>query len=140
MVDFFYTFEYSTYEIDVNEPGMPPILLIDAWMWVIADKYDVPDLKAYALSSFESEAADMSSGSTSYTKDVFITVVPYIYSNTPPNDDSLRRATIRMWRHCGYSAVGCAVKGPEWKDLLGEYPAFASDMIEYLVSRDKGSG
>ncbi|KAK4546061.1 hypothetical protein LTR36_002198 [Oleoguttula mirabilis] len=131
MVEYFYTFTYTDDTIKQNSDESISPLLAHAWVYIAADKYDVPELKAVALRKFARQAeADVKFNSVSAGED-FVDVVPYIYDHLLPLDDALRRAAVDMWCYSDNAAIKASSEA-QWRELLERCPIFGSDLIKHL--------
>lgn len=134
MIDFFYQFQYTAYVKTVckgedHATPAPSTLQVHAWMFTIADKYEILDLKSYALKSFEHV------GNVFNAPEVLVGLVPYIYTESPLHDDGLRKAIVRMWAHRRHKHLTSAISKGAWEAILRDCPAFGADLLEHMARR-----
>ncbi|KAK5124058.1 hypothetical protein LTR85_002255 [Meristemomyces frigidus] len=125
MIDFFYTFDYKVPGSAIS--GLPD-LEVYAMVFILADKYEIPDLKAHAFHCFEYDGTEAIGNIGDEASEMFLAVVPYIYTHVLPHDHSLRQALIGLWCQDHHLAAKNLHRG-EWEGLVERYPAFGSDMI-----------
>lgn len=128
---------------DENDPPpqteAPPYvnrLDLNAQMYNIADKYDIPSLKEKAAEKFDAAVREMlaNEGKNQHTGaslvDEVIEAIPTIYASTPDEDHRLRGEAVRV--------VQCNRREfydhPDLKDLLAAVPEFFED--RYIRSLD----
>lgn len=92
-------------------------------MYSIADKYDMPSLKAKASVKFSTAIWDDYHWGDSNLADEIIKVIPLVYESTPDNDRGLRdqaiQGAILRWEEFG--------KHPGIGNLLVAVPEFARE-------------
>ena len=99
-------------------------------MYVLADKYECPWLKAYALASVGYSLEWRPSGSTAENLiQEVMEVVPYVYRNIPSASDELRYSlvyTVRM--ACRNRMTGTGTR-EGWMEIIREAPEFVADVL-----------
>lgn len=121
MLCFLYSFDYS------NICGTST-MVFDAQMYQIADKYDIPALKAQCKNKFNAAVA------TGWSMDDFPLAITVVYESTPPEDRGLRDLVVQTARE----NIDKLLVYDGFCKLLRETPEFSADLI--LVLRAKSSG
>ena len=128
---------------DENDPPpqieAPPYvnrLNLNAEMYNIADKYDIPSLKEKAAARFDAAIREMlaNKGKDQHTDaslvDEIIDAIPTIYASTPDEDHHLRGRAVKV--------VLCHLRDfqdhPDLKDLMAAVPEFFEE--RYIWSLD----
>ncbi|KAF2169000.1 hypothetical protein M409DRAFT_21011 [Zasmidium cellare ATCC 36951] len=62
----------------------------------------------------------------------FYDVIPYVYSNTAPNEIGLRESVVEVWAGARKFVHEAAEKG-KWLELVERFPELGADMITGLV-------
>lgn len=155
MVEYFYKFDY-TYELgDIVELIDPDFALdnltsVDslrtpytplrsqlqghAEMYVLADKYDIPGIKELAKDKFEREAMRLVfSPHVKLNMLHFLTVIPYVYMNTAPNDDGLRPSIVKTWRMQPHQ-ITTTLGDARLRKLIEKFPDLGMDLIKGLIT------
>ncbi|KAF4122719.1 BTB protein, partial [Geosmithia morbida] len=116
MLQFMYSFDYDT-----DSTG----LVHDAEVYQIADKYDVPGLKAHAQKKFSASLSGR------WNVFGFFVAIPVVYESTPPTDRGLRDLVIEAaQRH-----MGEVIKEDGFDDLIRTAPDFAAELIPALYRK-----
>ncbi|KAK4500019.1 hypothetical protein PRZ48_008205 [Zasmidium cellare] len=167
MIDYFYRFNYYfTRDFYCNndseeeaasrecEPRtgqdecMPSELHAHAYMYNLAEKYDIPGLKKLAKYKFATSADWLlyraSDGWHRYEDEKvftrhakeFLDVIPYVYKNSAPNDTTLRESIVKVWRGRA-TELKDVVKKEQWAELLEKCPEMGVDMIMGLGAEDE---
>ena len=124
LIDYLYNFNYS----DVVE-GFNP-LTINATMFVVGYKYDIPSLRTAASAQFAKRAE------IGWNEPAFVDAVRFVYKNTPHAPNAIRAAMV---------AVSCAHYKALWdgdtgfQAMVGEIKQFYNDVAvrwaEYFSKR-----
>lgn len=117
---------------DIKAPAYVNRLHLNAQMYSIADKYDVPSLKEKAGEKFDSAIyahQKMHSSTGASLVDEIMEAIPYIYSSTPDRDRRLRDRAVGVVRY-KWREVG---NHPGLQDLLAVVPEFFEERnIQYF--------
>ncbi|KAM0492350.1 hypothetical protein ACHAP8_010037 [Fusarium lateritium] len=118
MLSFMYSFDYTC---AVDQYPM----VFDAEVYQIADKYDIPALKACSKENF---ASAITSG---WDTDDFPIAVSFIYESTPLEDRGLRDLAVEVTR----KNINKLLDREDFQALLRKTPDFSADLIPFLVDR-----
>lgn len=121
MLRFLYTFDYDA-SAAMNGNASP--MVFNVKVYSIADKYDIPALRAQAKEKFQ-KAVEIC-----WDMDDFPHAIAEVYSSTPPNDKDLRNIVV---------AVACEhiqglLRKQGFSDVLEETVGFASDISRRQAS------
>ncbi|KAH6952241.1 BTB/POZ protein [Fusarium avenaceum] len=122
MLRFMYSFDYS------NIYGTST-MAFDAQMYQIADKYDIPALKAQSKNKFEVAVT------TGWSMDAFPLTITVVYESTPPEDRGLRDLVVETARE----NIDELLRHDGFCELIRKTPDFAADLIPFLSMRPSGS-
>lgn len=114
-----------------------PEALFDAQMYVLGDKYDLPDLKAKSSEAF-SESILHSDFSAMLVDDVK-GILDLAYHRLPDSDRSLRESLLKavLARGNDFWIIDGHDKSA---DLLAQYPQFATEVVRRYVRREEFLG
>ncbi|OBS15072.1 hypothetical protein FPOA_14087 [Fusarium poae] len=115
MLRFMYSFDYS------NIYGTST-MVFDAQMYQIADKYDIPALKAQSKNKFDVAVT------TGWSMDDFPLAITMVYESTPPEDRGLRDLVVETARKNIDKLLG----RDGFCELIRKTPDFAADLIPFL--------
>ncbi|SCO91198.1 uncharacterized protein FRV6_15326 [Fusarium oxysporum] len=115
MLRFMYSFDYS------NIYGTST-MVFDAQMYQIADKYDIPALKAQSKNKFDVAVT------TGWSMDDFPLAITVVYESTPPEDRGLRDLVVQTARKNIDKLLG----HDGFCELIRMTPDFAADLIPFL--------
>ena len=105
-------------------------MLINALVYAVSDKFDVPDLKNLAQEQFQKA---LSLGSWPYYE--FPSVVTQILRSTPANDKGLRRIAVELCSKHLSEALGNSntedFDHDDWEAVLKEDTDFLFDILRY---------
>ncbi|KPM39352.1 hypothetical protein AK830_g7204 [Neonectria ditissima] len=118
MLRFMYAFDYT----NVYSTST---MVYDAQVYQIADKYDVPALKAHAQKKFGLAIT------TSWSMDDFPLAITVVYESTPSADRGLRDLVVEISRKNIDQLVG----RDSFSELLRKTPDFAADLIPFLCGQ-----
>jgi speckle-type POZ protein len=118
MLRFLYSFDYS------NVCGTSS-MVYDARVYQIADKYDIPALKAHSMDKFGVAIT------TGWSMDDFPLAVSVVYSSTPSGDRGLRDSVVET----SCTNIDKLLQHDSFSKLLRETPDFAADLIPVLCGR-----
>ncbi|GKU09497.1 unnamed protein product, partial [Fusarium langsethiae] len=118
MLRFMYSFDYS------NIYGTST-MVFDAQMYQIADKYDIPALKAQSKNKFDVAVT------TGWSMDDFPLAITVVYESTPPEDRGLRDLVVETARKNIDKLLG----RDGFCELIRKTPDFAADLIPFLCVR-----
>lgn len=162
MVKYFYTFEYD-FDLEqawklasAVEDGTSSPLEVHCWMATLADKYDVSDLKAKALEgankwlggfcSFpgfaglrDPQLLSLTPRAMSLILRAMGTATEYVFSNTPPNDRSLKDGVVKTWIANDNALIKHAPR-KSFDKLLADVPEFAAELVAVMSGRRAESG
>lgn len=146
MVDWFYNFDY----IDVPNSAETTDSGVEKWalevhstMFTLADKYDIPNLKAYALARAQRVSTRCCADKwLARRSQNMLAGTLHAFQNAPPTDDRLCKALLAGWvandkrllRHTDKEALESA---------MAETPNFASALVAELggfALKTKGEG
>ncbi len=106
-------------------------LHLNAQMYSIADKYDIPSLKEKAAGKFDAAILEMNAQQRmdpqtgSRLVDETIGAIPYIYSSTPDRDRRLRDRAIEVANHRWREFKS----RPDLQDLIAAVPEFFEECL-----------
>ncbi|KAL9626831.1 MAG: hypothetical protein Q9204_007006, partial [Flavoplaca sp. TL-2023a] len=134
------------YILDYTDDGVTPSkeLILDAQMYVMGDKYDIPDLRKVAARKFAylcfhlslDPTEDMAVGYMQFFQDI----LPLAYKCLPETDDALRRPIAKVFRS-HLTAFPYLVKIDEYRSYCLEYPLFGLDVqMAILLIPEEGEG
>lgn len=115
MLRFMYSFDYAS---TCGTSSM----VFDAQMYQIADKYQIPSLKAHSMSRFGAAIA------TGWDMDDFSVAVSVVYNSTPSDDRSLRDLAVET----SCANIEKLLQHDDFCKLLRETPDFSADLIPVL--------
>lgn len=118
MLRFMYSFDYS------NNSGSST-MVYDAQVYQIADKYDIPALKAHCKSKFGTAIA------TGWSLDDFPLAITVAYESTPSEDRGLRDLAVETSRKHIDKLLG----RDGFCELLRKTPDFSADLIPFLSEK-----
>lgn len=131
MIHFFYAFDYND-DMPAAEPMPGPKdaepatkLQMDAHMYAIAEKYEIPALKELAFQKFKAAGAVLQAhqpGASSQLQHGTYTVFKHI--SLPANDRKLKGVIVGMWVIGGYELLK-QLSADAWTDLFNDLPEFA---------------
>ena len=113
MITFFYSGDYS--DENGREPKRAQALLVNAFMYVIGDKFGIEDLKKHAATKTHSRLANSESGDPLSWNDMAV-AIRAVWKTTNPSDKGLRFEYIKKVL------------------MVREYVAEYEDMTEILLS------
>jgi hypothetical protein len=113
-----YSFDYS------NVCGTSS-MVYDAQVYQIADKYDIPALKAHSVHKFGIAIT------TGWSMDDFPLAVSVVYGSTPSGDRGLRDLVVGT----SCTNIDKLLQHDSFVKLLKETPDFAADLIPVLCGR-----
>ena len=113
MITYFYKFDYGN---DATTPEE------HVRVYIVADKYDVPDLKALAVRRFECTAPGYFDG-----LDACLPIVKLIYDNTTRKNQDIRIAAIVAWLR-GSQNLKAEEQSKQLTAGLIEMPEFAAEL------------
>jgi hypothetical protein len=121
MVKYFHTFKYDVDDDDdegfqIDGSGH---LEIHVLMYLIADKYDVPDLRALAVKNFNKGAVELYDHALKLWPSIRL-----IWEKTTPLHTDLRGAALNAWL-CAYKGVESEKETQDYVKSLRELPEFA---------------
>lgn len=122
MLSFMYSFDYD------NSHG--PLMTYDARVYQIADKYNMPALKAHSKNKFEAIVTK------SWSAAEFPSVISVVYETTPQQDRGLRDVVVKT----SHSNIKQLLEGENFKSILREAPDFAADLIPLLCDKSSALG
>ncbi|ENH71186.1 Protein roadkill [Fusarium oxysporum f. sp. cubense race 1] len=122
MLRFMYSFDYS------NIYGTST-MVFDAQMYQIADKYDIPALKAQSKNKFDVAVT------TGWSMDDFPLAITVVYESTPPEDRGLRDLVVQTARKNIDKLLG----HDGFCELIRKTPDFAADLIPFLCVKPSKS-
>ncbi|RBA11040.1 hypothetical protein FPRO05_14270 [Fusarium proliferatum] len=122
MLRFMYSFDYS------NIYGTST-MVFDAQMYQIADKYDIPALKAQSKNKFNVAVT------TGWSMDDFPLAITVVYESTPPEDRGLRDLAVQTARKNINKLLGHDC----FCELIRKTPDFAADLIPFLCVKPSES-
>lgn len=97
-------------------------MVFDAQVYQIADKYDIPALKAYSKENFATAVA------AGWSMDEFPIAVSVVYDSTPVEDRGLRDLAVETARKNIETLLG----RDGFCELLRKTADFAADLIPFL--------
>lgn len=115
-----------------------------AQMYVMGDKYDIPDLREVAARKFAEWCLDLSLPTAEHLAvpllKSFQDVLPLAYKSVPETDDTLRRPIARVFK-THLTTFPHLVKNDEYRSYCLEYPLFGLDvqMAILLVPEEEAS-
>ncbi|KAI9166341.1 BTB and MATH domain-containing protein [Paramyrothecium foliicola] len=119
MLQFMYKFEYSnSYDIST--------MVFDAQVYQIADKYDIPALKAYAKDRFHTAII------TGWNMDEFGLAISTAYNSTLPQDRGLRDPCVEI----SHRNIEQLLGRDTFREVLRNTADFAADLIPFLCGKD----
>lgn len=118
LVNYFYTLSYNDMEDPQSENRQPGDLVINASMYTLGDKYDIPPLKDLARERF---MADLKTG---WSHGHLLALVDVVYNTTPETDRGLRDCMEQMVREHGRELL----KKEDFKDAVKSNGGFALDV------------
>ncbi|KAH7019639.1 BTB/POZ protein [Ilyonectria destructans] len=118
MLRFMYSFDYS------NIYGTST-MAFDAQVYQIADKYDVPGLKAHSKDKF---GAAITAG---WSMDDFPLAVTVVYESTPSADRGLRDLVVET----SQENIDKLLEHDGFCELIRKTPDFAADLIPFLCGK-----
>jgi len=122
MLRFMYSFDYS------NIYGTST-MVFDAQMYQIADKYDIPALKAESKNKFNVAVT------TGWSMDDFPLAITVVYESTPPEDRGLRDLVVETAR----KSIDKLLGSDGFCELIRKTPDFAADLIPFLCVKPSES-
>lgn len=137
MITFFYTWDYDDTmssevksEPDSKEPSSD--LQLNAWMYAIAEKYEVPDLETMSLQKFKNAAARvLTNVDVPALLDAVRTLYKYI--SLPESDTKLRDILLDTWVLAS-NELKTAQARPLIVSLFSELPEFALDVTQHSTN------
>lgn len=119
---------------------LPSLIQAHATIYTLAEKYDIPGLKPLAKANFTSTASNSlrwksHHGPQAAQMQAFYDVIPYIYTNTAPNEMGLRSSVVEVWG-TARRFVHDAADRKTWHGLVDKFPELGTDMITGLVHVD----
>ncbi len=120
MIGYLYKLDYSDAPLDC---GGHPALLIDAQVYTIAEKYNIPSLKVLAREKFDGTV------DKGWEDDGFPLAIREIYTSTPDSDRGLRDIVRKVVRE-NVKALLCR---PDMKALMLEVNEFTVDTLDAVV-------
>lgn len=118
MLRFMYTFDYS------NTCGISS-MVYDAQVYQIADKHNIPALKAHSMSKFSASIT------TGWSMDDFSLAISVVYDSTPSGDRGLRDLAVKT----SCNNIDILLQNNSFRNLLRQGPDFAADLIPLLCDR-----
>lgn len=120
MVTYFHTFDYNF----KAAPGPFDKLLLEkhARMYLIADKYDVPDLKVLSVKKFGQSAAALSDRPLH-----MVPAIKFIWDHTTSSHKDIRSEAINAWVVAEHE-VGAGEKSQSTIKSLAKVPEFAAEL------------
>ncbi|KAK4505493.1 hypothetical protein PRZ48_003456 [Zasmidium cellare] len=121
MIDYFYGFDYEDAHDKIT--GFSNPLELNAAIYTIADKYDVPDLKKLAVKHFARAAPH-----SAFREESPVEAIRMIYTGTPSTDRHLRDLAIQYWM--SFSGAFSGGQGAKIATgLAHEVPEFAAETL-----------
>lgn len=118
MLCFMYSFNYT------NTYGTSS-MIYDAQVYQIADKYDIPALKAYSNEKF---ATAIDAG---WSMDDFPLAISVVYDSTPAEDRGLRDLAVETAR----KNIDTLLEHDGFGELLRKTADFSADLIPFLCGK-----
>ena len=135
MVDWFYNFEYTLTVDEVKlwtsdaSSTTQSLTEIDSWMFTLADKYDVPNLKNFALSQARGVLLLKEPDHfMSFATASLLSATAHAFKNAPPTDNQLCTALVEAWLADDKRLLRHVKKG-DLESVMAEVPEFASALI-----------
>lgn len=101
---------------------------MDAKVYILGDKYDIPALQNVAARKYQAVAGDQRYRRT------FTESLKFVYENTPAKKDKLRDSVVEAARE---NLAGPMVRR-DFRDLLQQKPEIALDILSAVSSSTKG--
>lgn len=122
MIGYLYKLDYSDSPLDC---GGHPALLIDAQVYTIAEKYNIPSLKDLALKKFDEMEGK------GWEDAGFPLAIKEIYASTPESDRGLKDIV------CDRAKINMTVllRRPDFRALLLEVNDFTVDVLDAVVKK-----
>ncbi|KAF2434942.1 hypothetical protein EJ08DRAFT_385400 [Tothia fuscella] len=131
MFQFLYTCTYSDKVSFVEGADLVCEMSLHIKVYALADKYDIPGLKAHALDRFDKQVkAEFPKEIPSFSK--FKHAVQEIYTTTPHTDRDLRDIVVALAAQYSKELFGSEVGFAKMMDDVGE---FGKDLSEYMSSK-----
>lgn len=118
---------------DVSKPpyaALRSALEAHAFVYTLADKYDIRNLKVLAKEKFRDEAF-YCTGSLE-TLHVFLKIVPFVYEHTAPGETGLRSCIVEAWREKA-SWINANLGDQNLRDLIERLPDLGTDLFTAMV-------
>lgn len=120
MIGYLYKLDYSDAPLDC---GGHPALLIDAQVYTIAEKYNIPSLKVLAMEKFDGTV------DKGWEDGGFPLAIREIYISTPDSDRGLRDIVRKVVR----DNVKALLRRPDMQALMLEVSEFTVDTLDAVV-------
>lgn len=132
MVEWFYSFTYKLTILERSTSLLYRVLEGHSWMFTLADKYDIPNLKAHALARTQRFIGHpLTDNRLTFLSKELLAGTLHAFKNAPPTDDRLCKALVAGWvahdKHI--------LRHMDKKDLeaaMIEMPEFASALVAEL--------
>jgi hypothetical protein len=141
VVEFLYTGEYfpkktssardAPLEKDPRQPNTDDDglgLLVHARIYTLADRLSLPELKSLAHSKIH-RTASTAKGELAYAR--------YVYKESNPEDNTIRKPVAAFWASRSYSLRHDAE--PEFRAMCLEFPQFSYDVLQLVLDQQEKS-
>jgi hypothetical protein len=139
VVEYLYTGEYFPKKTSSardapleKDPRQPPTdndglgLLVHARIYTLADRLQLPELKSLAHSKIH-RTASTAKGELAYAR--------YVYKESNPEDNTIRKPVAAFWATRSYSLRHDAE--PEFKAMCLEFPQFSYDVLQLVLDQQE---
>lgn len=132
MVEWFYTCDYVLSPPTANTSVSKWTLEVNASMFTLADKYDIPNLKTYALARVQHYLANYPPDRSldRHSQNVLAGTL-HAFKNAPPTDDRLCKALVAGWVANDKALLRHTDK-EDLESAMAETPEFASALVAEL--------
>ncbi|KAH7117389.1 BTB/POZ protein [Dactylonectria macrodidyma] len=113
------------YNFDFTNVSATSTMVFDAQVYQIADKYDIPALKAHAKDKFGTAI------NTGWSMDDFSLAITVVYNSTPPRDRGLRDLVVET----SHENIDTLIGQDGFCEVLRATTDFAADLVPFLCGK-----